>query len=202
MTADVELLPLPKWMESFVIPGDAHGDQTLSDRMTAYALANVIHHTAPLRYALGNAARSIKSLRGVMDSYAAEIERLRAERDSFQRVGTAAQARAERLAEALRLAMDWNWLDEDARPSRTAEICDAALEQERRPTMAGDLIEYLRGVAENANLPQYMRDQRPTVDTNRRSNERHRPHDRRTTGVQRRKDDSVEAPIRRCCRLG
>ena len=24
--------------------------------------------------------------------------------------------------------------------------------------MAGDLIEYLRGVAENANLPQYMRD--------------------------------------------
>ena len=70
-----------------------------------------------------------------------------------------AEQRAERLAEALRLAMDWNWLDEDARPSRTAEICDAALEQERRPTMAGDLIEYLRGVAENANLPQYMRDQ-------------------------------------------
>ena len=34
----------------------------------------------------------------------------------------------------------------------------AALEQERRPTMAGELIEYLRGVAENANLPQHMRD--------------------------------------------
>ena len=33
---------------------------------------------------------------------AAEIERLRAVRDSFQRVGIAAQARAERLAEALR----------------------------------------------------------------------------------------------------
>lgn len=33
----------------------------------------------------------------------ADIELLRAERDSFQRVGIAAQARAERLEEALRL---------------------------------------------------------------------------------------------------
>lgn len=125
---DIKLLPLPKWMESFVIPGDAHGDQTLSDRMTDYALANVLHHTAPLRYALDNAARSIKSLRGVMDSHAAEIVALRAEVRTLVRQNGEWQARVERLAEALGLAMDWNWLDEDARPSRTAEICDAALD--------------------------------------------------------------------------
>ena len=84
MTSNVKLLPLPKWMERFVIPGDAHGDQTLSDRMTDYALANVLHHTAPLRYALDNAARDIKSLRGVRDAHAAEIEALRERADKFK----------------------------------------------------------------------------------------------------------------------
>lgn len=36
-------------------------------------------------------------------------------------------AAAPELLEALRLAMEWNWLDDDARPSRVAEICDAAI---------------------------------------------------------------------------
>ena len=36
-------------------------------------------------------------------------------------------AAAPELMEALRLAMEWNWLDDDARPSRVAEICDAAI---------------------------------------------------------------------------
>ena len=110
MTSNVKLLPLPKWMESFVIPGDAHGDQTLSDRMTAYALANVLHHTAPLRYALGNAALSIKSLRGVMDSHAAEIEALRAEREvivaeavKYADKSGRLEAKVDRLAEAGRM---------------------------------------------------------------------------------------------------
>lgn len=31
------------------------------------------------------------------------------------------------LLEALREAMEWNWLDDDARPSRVAEKCDAAI---------------------------------------------------------------------------
>ena len=31
------------------------------------------------------------------------------------------------LWNALRDAMDWNWLDEDARPSPVADRCDAAL---------------------------------------------------------------------------
>lgn len=51
------------------------------DQMCDYALANVLHHTAPLRYALENAARDIKTLRGVRDAQAAEIEALRAERE-------------------------------------------------------------------------------------------------------------------------
>lgn len=65
----------------------------------------------------------------------AEIEALRAEvarRDGIDPWAVLiraqqAEARAERLAEALRLAMDWNWLDDDARPSGTADVCDAAL---------------------------------------------------------------------------
>ena len=36
-------------------------------------------------------------------------------------------AAAHELLEALRSAMEWNWLDDDARPSRVAEICDAAI---------------------------------------------------------------------------
>lgn len=31
------------------------------------------------------------------------------------------------LRTALAEAMDWNWLDDDARPSRTATFCDAAM---------------------------------------------------------------------------
>ena len=45
----------------------------------------------------------------IIDAKDAEIERLRSERDSFQRVGIAAQARTEQLAEALRRQRGW-WL--------------------------------------------------------------------------------------------
>ena len=194
---DIKLLPLPDELQGLGKSG------AIED----YAIANVLHHTAPLQYALDNAARSIKSLRGVMDSYAAEIEALRAEVRTLVRQNGEWQARAERLqeeidnrwatgvhtchaacqrtacvlrrdnerlAEALRplAELDLTPDDFDQRPdsqpiyarNKTAitvgdvrKAC-AALEQERRPTMAGDLIEYLRGVAENANLPQYMRD--------------------------------------------
>ena len=109
MTSNVKLLPLPKWMESFVIPGDAHGDQTLSDRMTAYARANVIHHAAPLRYALDNAVRSIKSLRGVVDAHAAALEAALAEREvicaealKYADKSGRLEAKVDRLADELR----------------------------------------------------------------------------------------------------
>ena len=121
MTADVELLPLP---------AEIRARDFKWASVEVYARACVEHHTAHLRYALDNAARDIKTLRGVRDAHAAEIEALRAEVRTLVRQNGEWQARAERLAEALGLAMDWNWLDEDARPSRTAEICDAALEQE------------------------------------------------------------------------
>ena len=39
----------------------------------------------------------------------------------------ARDAEVEALVAALREAMEWNWLDEDARPSRIADQCDAAL---------------------------------------------------------------------------
>ena len=83
MTSDVKLLPLPKWMERFVIPGDAHGDQTLSDRMTAYARDN-------------------------MEPLIAEIEAARAEREvicaeavKYADKSGRLEARAERLAKQI-----------------------------------------------------------------------------------------------------
>lgn len=51
----------------------------------------------------------IEGLREQHRRDSAELRRLCAERDSFQRVGIAAQARADRLAEALRRQRDW-WL--------------------------------------------------------------------------------------------
>ena len=101
---DTKLLPLPEWMSNYTIPADGFEydkNVMLVDRMQDYALANVLHHTAPLRYALDNAARSIKSLRGVMDSYAAEIEALRAEVRTLVRQNGEWQARAERLQEEI-----------------------------------------------------------------------------------------------------
>ena len=87
MTSNVELLPLPEKVEvDKHLPTGvriyAYDKNTLKD----YALANVLHHTAPLRYALDNAARDVKTLRGVMDSYAAEIEALRAEVERLNRI--------------------------------------------------------------------------------------------------------------------
>ena len=75
MTADIELLPLPEKVEvDKHLPTGvrvyAYDKNTLKD----YALANVLHHTAPLRYALECAARDIKTLREVRDAHAAEIE--------------------------------------------------------------------------------------------------------------------------------
>ena len=56
------------------------------------------------------------------------------ERIALSRAKEAAIAEQKRRAEcyddllaALDAAMDWNWLDDDARPSRTADICDAAI---------------------------------------------------------------------------
>ena len=97
MTSNVKLLPLP---EPKMDAAEGGLDWT-DDEMADYALANVLHHTAPLRYALDNAARSIKSLRGVMDSHAAEIVALRAEVRTLVRQNGEWQARVERLAEAL-----------------------------------------------------------------------------------------------------
>lgn len=84
---DIKLLPLPELpvaVERFILsslgPMKREGAVTaLRTMLRDYALANVLHHTAPLRYALGNAARDIKTLREVRDAHAAEIERLRAE---------------------------------------------------------------------------------------------------------------------------
>jgi len=96
--ADVELLPLPRWMETYRIPGDdfhTGPDQYLSERMQSYARANI----APLQ-------TEIKALR-------AEMERLRADRDSWEQQASdrvadwhAEHLRAERLAEALRELVD------------------------------------------------------------------------------------------------
>lgn len=66
MTSNVKLLPLPAEIRARDFKWTA---------VEVYALANVLHHTAPLRYALGNAARSIKTLREVMDSHAALAQR-------------------------------------------------------------------------------------------------------------------------------
>ena len=89
---DIKLLPLPDELQGLGKSG------AIKD----YALANVLHHTAPWRYALDNAARDITALRGVMDSYASEIEALRAEVRTLVRQNGEWQARVERLAEALR----------------------------------------------------------------------------------------------------
>ena len=91
MTSNVKLLPLPAEIRARDFKWAA---------VEVYALANVLHHTAPLRYALDNAARSIKSMRGVMDSHAAEIVALRAEVRTLVRQNGEWQARVERLAEA------------------------------------------------------------------------------------------------------
>ena len=115
MTSNVELLPPAGWHtedhltdKSATTYSPVVRDRWLAKGWPVWPLytadqvrANVLHHTAPLRYALDNAALEIKTLREVMDSHAAEIEALRAERDSFQRVGIAAQARAERLAKQI-----------------------------------------------------------------------------------------------------
>lgn len=85
MTADVELLPLPEPNGSYTNPYDG-------DDIENYARANVEHHAEALR---------------------AEIERLRDDVGTATRMHAitrehleAAEARAERLAEALRDARD------------------------------------------------------------------------------------------------
>lgn len=98
MTTKTELLPLPKWMNNYTIPGDSYvfdKDVTLADRMRDYARANVAVATATLQ---------------------AEIEALRAEAEQhFQQAmrngakARAAQAQADNLrteAEALRAEVE------------------------------------------------------------------------------------------------
>ena len=117
MTSNVKLLPLPESADAYSLAAwGPKPDYYTAEKMPAYALANVLHHTATLRYALGNAARDIKALRGVRDSRSVEIEALRAEverltaltggvevqRDANWQAYSDEKARAERLAEALR----------------------------------------------------------------------------------------------------
>ena len=109
MTSNVELLPLPKHSGKAT---DMFGQKTKlysGIQMQDYALANVLHHTAPLRYALDNAARDIKMLRGVRDAHAAEIEALRAEREvicaeavKYADKSGRLEAKVDRLADGLR----------------------------------------------------------------------------------------------------
>ena len=55
-------------------------------------------------------------LLGTLDSVLAELTARRAR-----------AAEVEALVAALREAMEWNWLDVDARPSTIADLCDKAL---------------------------------------------------------------------------
>ena len=65
-----ELLPLPRWMETYRIPGDdfhTGPDQYLSERMQAYARANVEHHTAALQ-------AEVEAMRAEMDALREALE--------------------------------------------------------------------------------------------------------------------------------
>ena len=84
MTTDVELPPLPDWMDGYTIPSDDFehdGDIRLSERMRDYA-------------------------RTSMEPLIAEIEALRAKAAEHRDGRLAALERAERLVEALRYAVD------------------------------------------------------------------------------------------------
>ena len=119
-----------------------------------YAIANVLHHTAPLQYALDNAARSIKSLRGVMDSYAAEIEALRAEVRTLVRQNGELQARAERLQEEI----DNRWATGvhtcHAACQRTA--CVLRRDNERLAEALWEAEKSLRTIADCAGLTKHI----------------------------------------------
>lgn len=111
MTADVELLPLPKIMQG----------KAIADIAMRYARANVLHHTAAQAAEIARLTEAFefqsaltKNLLPYQDEAVAsraEIEALRAELDRVlgehvrkRRALAKAEARAERLAEALREA--------------------------------------------------------------------------------------------------
>ena len=142
MAADVELLPEPKfgdWLRGIY----ASESNPTRDGMYVRTINRTGRVNAGKFYELTDGkgkfwqypAKSTERLPQANSAQAAEIESLRAEvarRDGIDPWAVLiraqqAEARAERLAEALRLAMDWNWLDDDARPSGTADVCDAAL---------------------------------------------------------------------------
>lgn len=94
MSAEIDLLPLPEWMECL--------EEVDSADIRDYARANVARNTALLR-------AEIEALR--TDNLRTEVEALRAEVAEWKRVAAAqaelhgeAEARADKLAEALRLA--------------------------------------------------------------------------------------------------
>ena len=153
MVSNVELLPLPKHSGKAT---DMFGQKTKlysGIQMQDYARANVEHHTTALENKyddLWAVKETYREKVGVLEQMLegtntfcekataakdAEIKALRAEREvicaeavKYADKSGRLEAKVDQLAEALGLAMDWNWLDEDARPSRTAEICDAALD--------------------------------------------------------------------------
>lgn len=103
MTADVELLPLPEYLYGREA-SDNERVVTVADAH-AHALRNVVHATAPLQ---------------------AEIEALLSDLADYMRIANAEATRAERLAEALRYAVD----NPDFDSERFDALARAALEQE------------------------------------------------------------------------
>lgn len=106
-TADVELLPLPEadgFMESFDTYGcpvgaeDAWAEETVKD----YARANL----APLQAELVELRSTIESLRAEVDFRDSVIATHAADTREYQKRISQAEARAERLAEALALLPD------------------------------------------------------------------------------------------------
>jgi hypothetical protein len=121
MQDDIKLLPLPEWMSSYTIPDDGFecdGQVVLIDRMRDYARANVKHHTEALRAEVKRLQEIVRPKREDecltldhwrMRAYALEANWSRCshacavEQDKREQ----AEARAERLEEALAELISW-----------------------------------------------------------------------------------------------
>lgn len=115
MTADIELL-LPE-----PVAGYGRGcNIELADGQPLYTAEQVRACVSSATEALRAEAAKLQALR----------KHHRARHKSYKRRHADAIARAERLVEALREAMEWNWLDDDARPSPIADLCDALLREQ------------------------------------------------------------------------
>ena len=130
MTADVELLPLPDWGGAQVIPDDLIRD---------YARANVEHHTEALRAEVAEWRRVAAAQAELHGEAEARAEGLDAELHDCQAALLIADARAERLAGALREAK------ETMLSQVKWEACDCGCPQGRKPTDAVS-VTWLRAV--------------------------------------------------------